>query len=63
MALRCLGVLIRKELSGEMTRRLSTTAARNNFLRESPNAHLNKLLLNRYTGLKYDQQKNVQVNI
>ncbi|CAG9797745.1 unnamed protein product [Chironomus riparius] len=55
MALRCLGVLINKELSGGIARRLiSTTASRSNFLKESPNAFLNKNLLNRYTRLKYD---------
>lgn len=61
MALRCLGVLIRKELSAGFTRRLSTTAVVSNFLRDSPNAHLNKNLLNRYTKLQYDTSKNVQV--
>jgi hypothetical protein len=51
-------------MSGEITRRLSTTTAvrSSNFLRESPNAYLNKTLLNRYTGLKYDQNKFVQVD-
>ncbi|KAG5674965.1 hypothetical protein PVAND_004909 [Polypedilum vanderplanki] len=60
MALRCLGVFIRKEMTGEITRRISTSTTRANFLRESPNAHLNKTLLKRYTGLKYDQNKFVQ---
>jgi len=47
--------LINKELSGGIARRLiSTTASRSNFLKESPNAFLNKNLLNRYTRLKYD---------
>ncbi|XP_070505331.1 glutamine synthetase 1, mitochondrial [Chironomus tepperi] len=55
MALRCFGVLITKELSGGIARRLiSTTASRSNFLKESPNAFLNKSILNRYTRLKYD---------
>jgi glutamine synthetase len=55
MALRCFGVLINKELSGGIARRLiSTTASRSNFLKESPNAFLNKNLLNRYTRLKYN---------
>lgn len=61
MALRCLGVLISKEMSAGFARRLSTTAARSNFLRDSPNAHLNKNLLNRYTRLQYDNKNNVQV--
>ena len=61
MALRCFVVLITKEMSGGIARRLiSTTAARSHFLSESPNAHLNKNLLNRYTRLKYDP-KNIQV--
>jgi len=56
MALRCFGILITKELSGGIARRLiSTTASRSNFLKESPNAFLNKNLLNRYTRLKYDK--------
>lgn len=55
MALRCFGILITKELSGGIARRLiSTTASRSNFLKESPNAFLNKSILNRYTRLKYD---------
>lgn len=53
MALRCLGVLISKELSAGMTRRISTTATRQ-MLTDSPNAHLNKQLLNRYTRLQKD---------
>jgi hypothetical protein len=53
MAMRCLGVLISKELSAGITRRISTTAARQ-MLRDSPNAHLNKQLLNRYTRLQKD---------
>jgi hypothetical protein len=61
MALRCLGVLINKELSAGFARRLSTSAARSNFLRESPNAHLNKNLLERYTRLQYDNKSKVQV--
>lgn len=48
-----------KEMSAGFARRLSTTAARSNFLRESPNAYLNKNILNRYTKLKYDP-KNIQ---
>jgi glutamine synthetase len=60
MALRCIGVLIRKELSAGMARRLSTSATCSNFLRESPNAYLNKNILNRYTRLNYDP-KYVQV--
>lgn len=60
MALRCLGVLMSKEMSAGFARRLSTTAARSNFLKESPNAYLNKQILDRYTKLKYDP-KNVQV--
>lgn len=51
MALRCLGVLISKELSAGFARRISTTAARK-MLTDSPNAHLNKQLLNRYTRLQ-----------
>lgn len=54
MALRCLGVLISKELSAGVVRRISTTASRQ-MLHDSPNAHLNKQLLNRYTRL----QKNI----
>jgi len=53
MALRCLGVLISKELSAGMTRRISTTATRQ-MLKNSPNAHLDKMLLNRYTRLQKD---------
>lgn len=53
MALRCLGVLISKELSVGMTRRISTSSTRQ-MLKHSPNAHLNKLLLNRYTRLQKD---------
>lgn len=53
MALRCLGVLISKELSAGMMRRISTTASRHT-LRDSPNAHLNKQLLDRYTRLQKD---------
>lgn len=52
--MRCLGVLISKELSAGIARRISTTATRQ-MLRDSPNAHLNKQLLNRYTRL----QKNI----
>lgn len=51
MALRCLGVLISKDLSAGIARRLNTTAARQ-MLHDSPNAHLNKNLLNRYTRLQ-----------
>ncbi|CRL01091.1 CLUMA_CG014179, isoform A [Clunio marinus] len=51
MALRCLGVLISKEISAGMTRRISTTATRK-MLHDSPNAQLNKQLLNRYTRLQ-----------
>lgn len=51
MALRCFGVLISKELSAGMMRRISTTATRQ-MLNDSPNAHLNKQLLNRYTRLQ-----------
>lgn len=59
MALRIFGVLIRQELSGiankSASRMLSTTSvACANILKDSPNAHLNKNLLNRYTKLKYD---------
>lgn len=53
MALRCLGVLISKELSAGMTRRISTTATRQ-MLKDSPNAVLNKQLLSRYTRLQKD---------
>lgn len=59
MALRCVGLLIRKEFSGFMartpTRMISTSyAANSKILLESPNAHLNKDVLQRYTRLKYD---------
>lgn len=59
MALRVLGVLIRKELSGlgnkTASRMLSTsTVACGKILKDSPNAHLNKGILNRYNKLKYD---------
>jgi glutamine synthetase len=48
-----LGVLMSKELSAGLTRRLSTTASRL-MLRDSPNAHLNKQLLERYSRLQKD---------
>lgn len=51
--MRCLGVLISKELSAGIARRISTTTARQ-MLTDSPNAHLNKQLLNRYTRLQKD---------
>lgn len=54
MALRLFGVLIRQEFKSA-SRMLSTTSvACANILKDSPNAHLNKNLLNRYTKLKYD---------
>lgn len=60
MALRCVGILIRQELTGLVNkshgRMFSTTdAVKSNFLKYSPNAHLNKEILNRYTRLKYDK--------
>lgn len=55
MALRCMGVLISKNLSAGLTRRISTTSIAKKMLSESPNAHLNKQLLDRYTKL----QKNI----
>lgn len=59
MAFKCFGVLIRQEMSGVANsaakRMLSTTAVTcAKILKDSPNAHLNKNLLNRYTKLKYD---------
>jgi hypothetical protein len=51
MALRVMGVLIGKEISAGFSRRISTTASRL-MLKDSPNAHLNKELLNRYTKLQ-----------
>jgi glutamine synthetase len=61
MALRFFGVLIRQELSGiankSASRMLSTTSvACAKILQDSPNAHLNKNLLNRYSKLKYDNK-------
>lgn len=50
-----MGVLISKELSAGFTRKLSTsTVSCAKILKESPNAQLNKGLLDRYTKLKYD---------
>lgn len=46
-----MGVLIGKEISAGITRSLSTTASRF-MLKDSPNAHLSKELLNRYTKLQ-----------
>lgn len=55
-----MGVLIGKEISAGLTRRISTTASRL-MLKDSPNAHLNKELLNRYTKLqKHIDPKYVQ---
>lgn len=53
MAMRCLGVLISKELSAGLTRRISTTTACQ-MLRDSPNAKMNKSILSRYTRLQKD---------
>lgn len=57
MALRCIGVLISKQLSAGLTRKLSTSSvACARILTESPNAQLNPSLLDRFTKLakKYD---------
>lgn len=59
MAFRVLGLLIRQELSGlggkTTTRMISTSSVRSaRILKDSPNAYLNKTLLDRYQRLKYD---------
>lgn len=59
MAFRGVGLLIRQELTGILkkpnSRMISTTSVvKATFLKYSPNAQLNKTVLNRYTRLKYD---------
>lgn len=59
MAFRVLGLLIRQELSGvggkASTRMISTSTVRSaRILKDSPNAYLNKSLLDRFHKLKYD---------
>lgn len=59
MAFRVVGLLIRQELSSlgsaSTTRMISTSATRSaRILQESPNAYMNKTLLDRYHKLKYD---------
>lgn len=53
MALRSAGLFIRKELTSTTSRKLSTTTPLNNtFLKNSPNAYLNKQILERYKTLE-----------
>ncbi|KAL5278954.1 GLUL.2 family protein [Megaselia abdita] len=53
MALRSAGLFIRKELTSTTSRQLSTTTPLNNtFLKNSPNAYLNKQILERYKSLE-----------
>lgn len=60
MALRVVGLMMRQELSGlagkSSVRMISTNGGPRcaRILEHSPNAHLNKTLLERYTRLKYD---------
>uniref|UniRef100_U5EXT8 Glutamine synthetase n=1 Tax=Corethrella appendiculata TaxID=1370023 RepID=U5EXT8_9DIPT len=61
MALRVVGLLIRQEFGGFATkssaRMLSTTkVACSKILKDSPNAYLNKSIINRYNKLKYDSR-------
>lgn len=63
MALRCIGLIVRQEIKGftnnTTKRAISTTGvARLGFLDHSPNATLNKKIIDRYSRLKYDP-KNV----
>lgn len=53
MALRSAGLFIRKELASTSSRQLSTTTPLNStFLKNSPNAYLNKQILERYKTLE-----------
>lgn len=59
MAFRVIGLLIRQELSSlggkSATRMISTSSNRSaRILQDSPNAYMNKTLLDRYHKLKYD---------
>lgn len=53
MALRSAGLFIRKELTSTTSRQLSTTTPlKTTFLKNSPNAYLNKQILERYKNLE-----------
>lgn len=63
MSVRCIGILLRKQIGGfhrnaiENIRMFSTTQSRSKILGHSPNAFLDKSILNRYRQLNYDKNK------
>lgn len=61
-AYRCVGLFVKNVIAVQgagmsSVRALSTTKMRSKFLSTSPNAHLDKSILNRYRQLKYDPTK------
>lgn len=62
LAYRCVGLFVKNMIAAEgagisSTRAFSTTKMRSKFLSTSPNAYLDKSILNRYRQLKYDPSK------